>query len=234
MNPNNQIAFIPARGGSKGIPKKNLALVASRPLIDYTIDVAKNPGRFSRVIVSTDDIEIAKHALNQSCEVHIRPAYLATDESRVVEVLLDAAETMSFSENAVVAVLQPTSPLRETADVDAALELFFANDQRPVISVVKCEHHPLKTVRIEAGVILREIDGDAIESSRQELPVLYRPNGAIYVSSVASIQRNRTLVPGSAIPLIMSRENSVDVDDFLDLVISEALLKRRRDSLSIK
>ena len=218
-------AFIPARGGSKSIPKKNMSLLNGRPLIDFTISAAKSAGVFQQIIVSTDDIEIAEYARSAGCQIHQRPSHLATDSSRVVDSIEHAATTMSIDPNAVIVVLQPTSPLRAAESIKAAVQLHKENEGAAVVGVVECEHHPSKTVRVENGRILVGSHRNYLEAARQDLPPVFRINGAIYLSLLRTILHEQTLIPVNSLALLMSRVESIDIDNNLDLILSEVVEK---------
>lgn len=227
MSVNKVVAFIPARGGSKGLPRKNLLALLGKPLIDYAIDAARESGLVYRTIVSTDDQEIASHARSMGCDVHDRPVHLATDTSRVVDAVLEAASTMRIDDSFVVVVLQPTSPLRRASHIIDALNLQ-RSTAGTVVSVVECEHHPLKSVTVSNGALTPAFTHEHLESSRQNLPKMFRTNGAVYVSTVGAIRRDGTLVPPGAVALEMSAEDSIDIDSLTDLEHAEAVLRRRQ------
>ena len=220
-------AFIPARGGSKGIPRKNMSMLNGRPLIDFTISAAKSAGVFQQIIVSTDDIEIAEYALSAGCQIHQRPSHLATDSSRVVDSIEHAATTMSIDPDAVIVILQPTSPLREAESITAAVRLHQENDGAVVVGVVECEHHPSKTVRVENGRIAAMTEVQHLEMARQDLPQVFRINGAIYLCPLRTILQTHTLLPPGTIAIEMSREASLDIDHPLDLLLADQILKHK-------
>jgi len=218
------LAFIPARGGSKALPNKNLLLLDGKPLIDYAINVAQDTRIFDRIVVSTDSSAISERALSASVEVHNRPAHLSTDTSRVVDAVVHASEELYLTGNDIICVLQPTSPLRRTSQVTDAVRKTIETG-RPVISIVECEHHPLKTFSLLNGKIQAMSSGSDLEKSRQDLPKMYRPNGAIYVASVAAIVNSMSLIPPDALTIEMSARDSIDIDSALDLQVSEYLIR---------
>jgi len=227
MSTTQLVAFIPARGGSKGIPRKNLVQLDARPLIVHTIEAAQQSGAFSRVIVSTDDSDIAMLAKSHGCAVHDRPAHLCTDSSRVAEAVLDAASTLQIADNDVVVVLQPTSPLRRADHIVSAVSMRGKSASSSVVSVVECDHHPLKSVVIEDGVLQPAFERHFLESSRQDLPRMYRPNGAIYVTPLAAIRQLNALVAPGALAFEMSVDDSIDIDTMVDIEHAEAVLRHR-------
>lgn len=219
------VAVVPARGGSKGIPRKNMTMLAGRPLIDHTLYAAKTVNFFDDIIVSTDDVEIADFSKRAGCSVHQRPQHLATDSSRVVDSVLDVAHSRQLDAATLVMVLQPTSPFRAAQHIREAVDLFHNQDSTAVISVVECEHHPLKTVRIENQRVVPTSDHRLLETSRQDLPRIFRPNGAIYLASIGTTIRMRSLIPPEAHALEMSREDSIDIDCEADIVLAELRLR---------
>lgn len=225
MSTVNLIAIVPARGGSKGIPRKNMTMLAGRPLIDHTLHAAKFANVFDDIIVSTDDTEIADFSKHAGCSVHQRPSFLATDSSRVVDSVLDIAHSRQLEAATLVMVLQPTSPFRTAQHIREAVDLFQNQDSTAVISVVECDHHPLKTVRIDNQRIVPTNDHRFLETSRQDLPKIFRPNGAIYLAPIATTIKVRSLIPLKAHALEMSREDSIDIDCEADVVLAELRLR---------
>ncbi len=221
------VAIIPARGGSKSIPNKNMTLVAGRPLIDYTITVAMESD-FDEVIVSTDNHRIAEFAKSSGCLVRERPANISHDQSRVVDAVLDVAENCGLSAGTHIMVLQPTSPLREAHHVREAIALLPNESSAAVVSVVECEHHPFKSVEIQDHKFAPTNNFAALEMSRQTLPRRFRPNGAIYFAPLQLTRKSASLVPVGSVAYEMSREASLDIDDQFDLQMAETLLRLRK------
>jgi CMP-N-acetylneuraminic acid synthetase len=227
MTSTGTIAFIPARGGSISIPRKNLVPLDGKPLIQYSIDAAKEARVFDRIIVSTNDGGVKEVAACAGLEIHDRPESFATASSRVVEAVEHASTVMQLSQEHSVCVLQPTSPLRTSRNIIDAIEVHRRHHQRSVVSVVEKKHHPFKTVTIESGEIQWLFGRKNLEASRQTLQQAFRVNGAIYISRLESILRHHSLVPEGAIAFVMNSENSVDVDSYEDLAFAEFLLSRR-------
>ena len=209
------IAVIPARGGSKALPGKNIALFGGKPLIEWTVRAAQQAKRFSNIVVSTDSPEIAQVALSIGAEVPwLRPAELAQDDSPTLAAVVHALK--HYPEAETVALLQPTSPLRLACDIEGALDLFSAR-RRPVISVAEAK--PWLFSITEDGGLAAVTERIA---QRQSYEVV-APNGAIYIAAAASL-----LSGGSwwddAIAYPMPAERSSDIDTLADLVAAEALL----------
>lgn len=221
-------AVIPARGGSKGIPRKNLVQLAGRPLIQYTIDEAIQAGCFDRVIVSSDDDDILHVAESLGAEVLTRPENLAQDHTPGSEAILHLLNVFGESvklERVVIVLLQPTSPLRSTTHIREALELFISHECESVISVYEAEQTPLKCL-VEGGdgYIHGIVDDRMPFMARQLLPKAYYQNGAIYIANAADYRRVGGMPMHSCLPYVMPRELSIDIDTPDDLYQAEMWL----------
>ena len=227
------LGLIPARGGSKGLPDKNLRSVAGTPLIVWTIDAARAAHSVDDVVVTTDSEAIAAVSREAGAEVpFVRPAELAADDTPMLDTVLhalDALEAQGRSYEAV-ALLQPTSPLRRAQHVDEAAALKRGSSSEAVVSVVETEHSPLWSNTLPTdhrmGSFLRP---DLAGVRRQDLPTYYRLNGAIYLVETQTLRAERSFVGSFAVAYVMPREASVDVDDALDLAFAEFLLSRGGD-----
>lgn len=218
------LALIPARGGSKGIPRKNIAPIAGRPLIAWTIAAAL-AARVDAVVVSTDDADIAEIARAAGASVpFLRPAALAQDDTPGLDPVLHALDMLPGYEQ--VMLLQPTSPLRTAADIDAALALGRA-DALSVVSVTEAATHPYWTYTLDGeGRMVPLVDADK-GARRQDLPVVHALNGAIYLADAAWLRAGRRFVDGGTRAYVMPPERSVDIDTPFDWLVAEALLKAR-------
>ena len=178
------IAIIPARGGSKGLPGKNIKKLCGKPLISYAIECARNSRHVDRVVVSTDDEMIADVARNFGAEVpFLRPAFLATDSSQAVDNYIYTVDRLSREGNVDIdefVVLLPTSPLRTSDDVDRAIELFYEKNADSVVSYTP-EAHPVRWHKYLNEDNSFENIFDETIANRQEIRTSYYPNGAIYV-----------------------------------------------------
>ncbi len=231
----NCLGLIPARGGSKSIPRKNVAPLLGRPLLTYTCEAARGSRRLVRVILSSDDQEIAAVARECGVEVpFLRPADIAQDTTPMVDVAchaIDWAESQRLRIDAV-AILQPTSPLRCATHIDAAIELLEESGADTVVSVVPVPHQflPGSLMRLEADGTLHPAQPGAPVLRRQDKPVLFARNGpAVLVARSATLRAGR-LYGDSIRPLPMTWAESVDVDGPEDLVLAEFLLSRAPDS----
>ena len=225
--------MIPARGGSKGIPRKNLALLAGRPLIAYTCEAARESRRLTRTIVSTDDREIADVAVRHGAELpFLRPAALAADDTPMLDVLVDLLETLAarqqFRPDAVV-LLQPTSPFRRAEHIDAAVVLLESSDADSVVSVVPVPHQftPSSLMRLDGDRLAPWSEG-AQPLRRQDKPRLFARNGpAVVAVRTPVLLEQRVLYGADTRALVMGREESLDIDDRFDLEVAELLMAAR-------
>jgi CMP-N-acetylneuraminic acid synthetase len=225
-------AVVPARGGSKGVPRKNLLRLGGHTLVAHAIHCARRAG-VARVLVSTDDPEIAEEGRRAGGEVPgLRPEALAGDSARTLDVVLHVLDAADAHPDALL-LLQPTSPFRSSDDVRRALALLSERgDADAVVSVTPFdEPHPHKVKRIERGWLRPFLPGATSEAPRQELPAAYRLNGAIYLVRAAAMRRERTLLPAATLALLMPAERSLNIDHPWDVVLAEALLERGLVSL---
>lgn len=228
------LIVIPARGGSKGIPGKNIKLLGGRPLITYTIDCARAVTTEDRIIVSTDSPEIA-----ETVEHHtglpvpfLRPAHLAADSSGSRGVILDAmdrAESVGIIYDAVV-LLQPTSPLRLPEDVERCMYVYslYAPALDMAVSVVEAASNPYYNC-YETGPdgFLRISKGDGRITRRQDAPEVWEYNGAVYVMNPESIRSMEIGQMPRRAASVMPRERSIDLDTPLDWIVAEAIISNR-------
>ena len=227
------LAIIPARGGSKGLPRKNLLELAGRPLLSFTIEAALG-SRVDRVVLSTDSEEIAEVGRRCGAEVpFVRPAELARDQSSSLAVLLHALHWMrereGFSPD-VVAFLQPTSPLRTAAHIDAGLDLLDSTGARSVLGVTPVEEvHPYYMFTMdERGALDYILDVHPRPMRRQDLPPVYRINGALYLTRQEYYDdlppEASVYDPASLVGLPMDHVASLDINTLVDFQRAEALL----------
>lgn len=224
------VALITARGGSKGLPGKNIRLIGGKPLIVWTIEAALRSRSLERVIVSTDSEEIAVVARNAGAEVpFLRPAELARDDSPHILSSHHVLQWLAAHDQArpdYLMLLQPTSPFRTTSDIDAALALADEKSAIAVVSVSEAHLHPLKTYRLSAeGTLVPFIPNDITYRRRQALPPVYCENGAIYLNRSDSLLTDRTYIPAGAIPYVMPAERALDIDSAWDALVADAILR---------
>lgn len=224
------LGVIPARGGSKGVPRKNLRPVAGEPLVAHAIRAARDSKRLSAFLTTTDDDEIAEVAAGCGSPVLRRRPDLAADDTPMVDVVLDAlahAEREAGEEYDAVVLLQPTSPVRTGKDIDASLEILEGDPEtEAVISVVPTEdEHPARMYRMDRPGELEPFWPAFETAQRQDMPVLYYRNGAIYAVRRSVLVEKRTVMGDRKRPYVMSRDRLANVDDERDLVIADAVVR---------
>ncbi|MDA1183159.1 MAG: acylneuraminate cytidylyltransferase family protein [Acidobacteria bacterium] len=225
--------MIPARGGSKAIPRKNLALLGGRPLIAYTVDAARASTVLARVVVSTDDQDIAAAAKELGADVpFLRPSHLAGDETPMLDVLLDLVDALEQREAYradILVLLQPTSPFRRAEQIDAAVDLLTRSGADSVVTVVPVPHQfsPESLMQLHDNRLLPYVSGPA-QLRRQDKPRLFARNGpAIVAVRTQVLTEQRTLYGVDTRGLVMTREESLDIDDVFDLELAELMLNAR-------
>ena len=219
------LAIIPARGGSKELPQKNILPLAGKPLIVWSIEAANKSKYIDRCIVSTDDEEIAQLAKKYGCEVpFMRPAELATDDANVNDVFLHVLDLLREQYDILV-VLQPTSPLRESEDIDHALEMIEHENVSAVVSVCKSNKPLPWHFTIEKDGVLKSVfPRKKLSVNRQELSPTYLPNGALFIAYTDFFRSKTTFYTESTFAYIMPPERSVDIDTRNDFLLAEAIL----------
>jgi len=227
------LAVVLARGGSKGLPGKNIRPLCGRPVIAWSILAAQGSRLVDRTIVSTDDPEIAEAAKAVGGDVpYLRPAAFATDQSTVHEAIIDVIDRIDAGYDYVVA-LQATSPLRTSEDIDGAVEACHASGAPSCVSVVPAGKSIYWSFNIDdAGHLAPVLDSEWQTRRRQELPPVYLPNGAVYVARVDWYRRNPTFVDPATVPYVMPQERSFEIDTALDMHVIQALLAERRAAVS--
>ncbi|USG65321.1 acylneuraminate cytidylyltransferase family protein [Brevibacillus ruminantium] len=225
------LAIIPARGGSKGIFRKNIRKIAGKPLISYTIEAAIQSPLIDRCIVSTEDEEIKQISLDSGAEVIDRPFELATDtalsEDVVRHVLEDCIKKGRLPDFFVL--LQPTSPLRSEKYITDCIVMSLKHNSRCTISVTEVEHHPYKTFYEENGTLTPLKNRQSLSKPRQQLPRVVRQNGAIYFMETASFLEQNTFFIEPALPFYMENEISIDIDSENDMLFCEILMNSAKN-----
>jgi CMP-N,N'-diacetyllegionaminic acid synthase len=224
------IAVIPARGGSKSVPGKNIRSLGGKPLLAWSIEVARQVSEIDRIIVSTDDAEIASVGRTYCAEVYERPQHLATDEALVIDALKDLIQTLE-AENQMpewVMLLEPTCPLRTADDVRECMRLVAQGDYDSVATFKDADLNPHRAWRLIDGVPEVFIAGAIPWLPRQKLPKAYQLNGAVYMFRANLLaQEANSLLLGKLGAVPMPRSRSQDIDDSVDFTIVEALLKEK-------
>jgi CMP-N,N'-diacetyllegionaminic acid synthase len=226
------LGVIPARGGSKSVPRKNVALLAGKPLIAYTIEAALHAKVLADVVVSTDDETIADVARRAGALVPFkRPAELATDMAESVGVVLHALEQMEKINSAGydgVMMLQPTTPLRRPEQIVRAVKMLEgADDADGVVSIVDVEGwHPFRMKRLVGDRVVNFIDqGFEDMRPRQVLPKVYIRSGSIYLIRKAALLRHRALVGPNTLGLVIEDHSAINIDSRIDLAVAEILMR---------
>lgn len=219
------LAVVPARGGSKGVPGKNIKSLGGRPLIAWTIDAAKRAKCIDHLIVSTDDDEIATVAKAYGAEVpFMRPSDLATDDTPGIAPILHALE--QIKEFDWVVVLQPTSPLRTPEDIDGIYDFCRKRDAHSAVAVCEVSEHPYWMYRLnEVGQLQPIVSEQMNISRRQDLPKVLTLNGALYLARIDWLRRNETFLTAETVGFEMPRSRSLDLDTPEDWSLAELLIK---------
>ena len=221
------LALIPARGGSKGIPRKNIRPFCGKPLLQWSIDAALAAACVDQVVVSTDDSEIADLAKAGGAEVpFLRPAELATDRAPGIAPVLHALEHLPRVSD--VLLLQPTSPLRTSADIEAIVALCQQAGCESAVSLTPSAKHPAWMYKLSQERWLEPLlDLDEIDC-RQLLPPAYVLNGALYLASREFLRREQVFIAAGTIGYLMPPERSMDIDTQLDWNLAEFLMKQQQ------
>lgn len=226
INSKSILAIIPARGGSKGIPRKNIKLLAGKPLIVWTIEEAKKSKYIDRIILSSEDEETINVAKEYGCEVpFVRPKELAQDETAGIEPVIHAINSLSIKYD-YICLLQPTSPLRKVVDIDGCILSCISNNSESCVSVTIVDKHPYWMYEIDENKKLEPLFSNNI-IRRQDLHSVYVLNGAVYFCSTKMIIETEKLIEKNTLSYEMSKLNSLDIDDNLDFELAEFLIKRR-------
>lgn len=225
----NICTIITARGGSKGIPRKNIKNLNGKPVLAYSIEPSVASDLIKKTYVTTEDEEISKISKEFNAEVIKRPQDLAEDTSSSVDVVLHALDYLENNDELpdFFVLLQPTSPLRTTEDIDNSINLFINNKCDALISVCEIDHTSMLSLTLKEGFIIPNCNEEFLSKRRQDLPTYYSPNGAIYIITPESLRKNKTFIPKKTIPYVMPKERSVDLDTPFDFKLAEFLLKNK-------
>ncbi len=224
------VAIIPARGGSKGVQRKNTRKLLGKPLIAYTIEAAKKAKKLDDFYISTEDTEIKKVAKKYRAKIIDRPIELAMDDTPMYKVLQHAVSLLESNGEKidVIVLLQPTSPIRNAADIDRAIITFLDTGADSVVSVREATYHPYWTKKIENEKLLPFVETEREYFNRQELPKVYQLNGSIYITKRDVLMNENKILGNFTKPYIMDEFHSIDIDTELDFLTAEAALKKLR------
>lgn len=218
------LAVIPARGGSKGVPRKNIRIVGGKPLIAWTIECAKKSQYIDRIIASSEDRDVCEAAKEYGADVpFIRPAELAQDDTPGVDPILHALKELPGFD--YVVLLQPTSPLRTAEDIDGCLERCVLSDADFCVSLTEPKPSPYWMYKLcEDGVLSPLMECHQLFTRRQDLPKVYALNGAVYVADSMALLREKTFLTSSTLGYVMPKSRSLDIDTVEDFKYLEFLL----------
>ena len=224
------LAIIPARGGSKGVPRKNIIPIKGRPLIGWTIEAAKQSKYIDRLILTSDDQEIITTARQIGCEApFVRPSYLAKDDTPGIDPVLHAmSEVLGYD---LIVLLQPTSPLRTNEDIDRCIEnLLSTRNAESCVTVCEVSENPFWSFTFEPDLgLLKPLFSDLGQySRRQDLPKVFIPNGAVYASDSKALATRKSFFTEKTCGYIMPHHRSIDIDTMDDIALVEGILSRHR------
>lgn len=220
------LGIIPARGGSRRIPKKNIIPLRGEPLISYTIKAALKSKKIDRLVVSTDDKEIAKVSKDYGAEVIMRPEYLARNETPTLPVIRHVIEELEKSNYSpdMVMILQPTSPMRTSVDIDKAIGMMLKKRVKSLVSVCPANENARWMYMIRRGKI--EPFTKTEKQQIKQTPQVYKKNGAIYLAKKDTLMKNDKVFDRGSLAFVMPKERSIDIDEPIDLEMVEMLLRK--------
>ncbi|WP_418301572.1 cytidylyltransferase domain-containing protein [Lysinibacillus fusiformis] len=230
INGKKVIALIPARGGSKSIPKKNIANLGGKPLIAWSIEAALKVTEIDKVLVSTDSEDIANVSKSYGAEVSIRDKELAKDDSLVIDTIKEVLKEQKEEGFTYLVLLEPTAPLRGVMDIRECLTLISSDEYDSVATFKEAELNPHRAWKIDNQMPTVFIEGANPWLPRQKLPKAYQLNGAVYVVKTSMIEdvNTNSVCCGRVGAVVMPRERSVDIDNKIDLLLAEAVLNEGR------
>lgn len=224
-------ALIPARGGSKRLPRKNIKLLSDKPLIAWSIEAAKASKYIDRVVVSTDDEEIKQVSEQYGAEVpFLRPEHLSNDHASSFDVIKHAIVFLGLDQtNELIVLLQPTSPLRLVSELDTALEFFIAKNAKGIVSISETEHSPMWSNTLPEDGCMSDFIRSEVQGKRsQDLPTFFRLNGSIYIYETLSLlEQAKIFFDEHVYGFETSLETAVDIDTPLDFLVAETIMKHR-------
>lgn len=222
-------ALIPARGGSKRLPRKNVKLLGDKPLIAWSIEAAKASKYIDRVIVSTDDEEIKQVSEQYGAQVpFLRPEHLSNDHASSFDVIKHAICFLQLDQpNELIVLLQPTSPLRLVSELDTALEFFIAKNAKGIVSISETEHSPMWSNTLPENGCMSDFIRPEVQGKRsQDLPRFFRLNGSIYIYETLSLlEQAKMFFDENVYGFETSLETAVDIDTALDFLVAETIIK---------
>lgn len=223
------IGLIPARGGSKGVVRKNLRMIAGKPLIAFTIEAALKSRYIDYVYLSSDDDEILLSGKAMGVNLILRPVEFASDTATANEVVIHFFKEIPeklIEQDPYIVYMQPTSPLRSAQHIDLALEQMEEQHAHTLVSVVEMAKSPFKSFSLDAKGRLQSIFDEKMSNARrQDLPKTYMPNGAIYIFRMSDFLDRAGFPSNGSVPFVMSEEDSIDIDTEEDIRYLEYVLR---------
>lgn len=222
------LAVIPARGGSKGIPKKNILEVEGIPLVAYTLQESQKSKYLDRTIISTDDLEIKEVAEQYGGEVpFLRPVELAQDTSKTIDCIVHAVDSLKKlgEEYDYVVILQCTNPLRKAWHIDEAIETLLQSEEASLVSVSEVEEHPILMRTLNQDGTLQNLLNISSTVRRQDFPSFYKVNGAIYIQKLDNNFNLESNLNDGKLAYVMEKKYAIDIDTLLDIYTVEFYLK---------
>lgn len=229
------LCLVPARGGSKGLPRKNVLPIAGAPLVAWPVTAGLNSKYIDLVVCSTDDLEIAEAAEVAGADIpFIRPSELASDDASSIDVVEHALSFLESKGKAFdyIVLLEPTSPLTESHDIDAALEQLVhrSADAEAIVGISRVEHtHPDYNITFDSANFIAPTSVKNFDdlTRRQELKDVYHLDGSLYISTVSGIRKNKSFYHSKTLGYSMPRWKSFEIDEYIDFVCVEAVLQKR-------
>ena len=233
LNRKTFLAIIPARGGSKRLPRKNILDLAGKPLIAWSIEAGLQSKYIDKVIVTSDDDEILNIAKKFGSETIKRPDKLASDTATSFDAIKHTIENIDRYD--YIVLLQPTSPLRTAAQIDGAIELLESKNADAIVSVCEMDHSPLWSNMLPKDGSMNDFIRDEVKNKRsQDLEPYYRLNGAIYIIKTDKLLEEKSFfIEKNIFAYRMDRESSVDIDEEMDFIIATALMQKHNDEVEI-
>lgn len=228
------LAVIPARGGSKRLPRKNILPLQGKPLVSWSIEEAQKSKYIDNIVLSSDDEEILNIAKQYDINYINRDKELSSDTATSIDVILDAIKKQNQEYDYII-LLQPTSPLRKAQHIDEAIEFLFEKEANSVISMCEVEHPVQWNTNLSKDKSLDKFIKNLDTRRSQEQEVYYRLNGAIYISSSVLLKKEKTFFnENRSFAYIMDKIDSIDIDEKLDFLIAQTILKERTMRMLLK
>lgn len=220
------LAIIPARGGSKRVPRKNILKLKSKPLIAWSIEAGLNSKYIDKIVVSSDDREIIQISQNFNAETIERPSILASDTSTTFDTIKHTID--NFEKYDYIVLLQPTSPIRNSQHIDEAIELLAKKNADAIVSVCEMDHSPLWSNTLNNSLSMKNfLKDDVINKRSQDLEKYFRLNGAIYICETRKLLKEKSFfLKENIFAYMMDRNSSIDIDEEIDFLLAGSILEK--------